>query len=106
MASNDHRHVTAPALRLDARPVEDVRAPAVSSPSSARPASGKYPNHGRERRAQLRMDEAGAPCACDDRTPCLAHAALTGRRRWLRPKNRRGGGRADRTERRPQVEMV
>jgi hypothetical protein len=32
------------------------------------------------------MDEAGAPCACDDRTPCLAHAGITGRRRWLRPK--------------------
>ena len=52
------------------------------------PALARRPvnHHGRERRAQLRRDLAGAPCACDDRTPCLAHQAISGRRRFLRPR--------------------
>jgi hypothetical protein len=63
------------------QPVEEVQAPAVSRP---RPAPGKR-HRSRERRAHLRQDVAGVPCACDDRTPCLAHAGITGRRRHVRP---------------------
>jgi hypothetical protein len=49
-------------------------------------AAGKQKNHhGRERRAQLRKDKTGEPCACSDTTPCLAHHGITGRRRFLRP---------------------
>jgi hypothetical protein len=69
--------IHAPALtRPPARPVQDIHAPAVSRPIG----------YTRERRAHLRQDEAGVPCACDDWTPCLAHAGITGRRRWLWPR--------------------
>jgi hypothetical protein len=68
------------------RPVEDVQAPALGLPGKGkRPAPGNN-HHGRERRAQLRRDKAGAPCACSpDGTPCLAHYAISGRRRFIRP---------------------
>jgi hypothetical protein len=71
------------------RPVVDVQALPLASPEEldrvlkVKPATN---HHGRERRAQLRQDAAGVPCACDDQTPCLAHAGITGRRRWLRPR--------------------
>lgn len=79
------------------RPVEDVQALPLATPEEldrVLPRTGKAQplnsrHRARERRVHLRMDKAGAPCACDDRTPCLAHAGITGRRRWLRP--RRGG---------------
>lgn len=31
----------------------------------------------RLKRQMLGMDRAGQPCACDDKTPCLAHASIT-----------------------------
>jgi hypothetical protein len=54
--------------------------------------------------AILAADRRGEPCSCSatDETPCLAHHALTGRRRWLRPRHGRGW--AGRTERRPVAE--
>jgi hypothetical protein len=71
------------------RPVEDVQAlPLADKQELDRvlPMPKPKPNHhGRERRAQLRKDQAGAPCACDDQTPCLAHYAIPGRRRHVRP---------------------
>jgi hypothetical protein len=56
-----------------------------------RPAEPRRPALARTRtdrlkRQMLGMDRAGHPCACDDKTPCLAHAGITGRRRWVRPK--------------------
>ena len=48
----------------------------------------KSGNQGRRRRHQERLDREGVPCSCgDDRDPrpCLAHAAMTGRRRHIRP---------------------
>jgi hypothetical protein len=84
-----------PAARRDARPVEDVPALLVGSTDDKGPLNtrGKFDEHKfsgshrreDERQAHYRMDKAGKPCACDDRTPCLAHAALTGRRRHVRP---------------------
>jgi hypothetical protein len=47
-----------------------------------RPALARH----REENWHLSADRRGVPCACDDRTPCLAHAAITGRRRWVRPR--------------------
>jgi hypothetical protein len=72
------------------RSVEDVQALPLASKEELdrvlpRPKK-KIQNRGRERRAQLRQDEIGAPCACSpDGTPCLAHYSITGRRRFLRP---------------------
>jgi hypothetical protein len=40
----------------------------------------------RLKRQMLGMDKTGKPCACDDKTPCLAHAGITGRRRFIRPR--------------------
>lgn len=96
-----HRWVdepTAPAARREARPVEDVQAPAVSPPPAPRPAPGRTGkalpldarHRSRERRAHLRQDAAGVLCACDDTTPCLAHAGITGRRRCSGPGDHRG----------------
>lgn len=69
------------------RPVEDVQALPLATPEELdRVLPKPRPNHGRERRAHLRQDAAGVPCACDDKTPCLAHAGITGRRRHLRPE--------------------
>lgn len=70
------------------RPVEDVLAPAVGAEHHPRPAPDKRPDTRTDRlkRVNLAMDRAGVPCACDDQTPCLAHAGITGWRRWLRPK--------------------
>jgi len=59
------------------RPAEAPR------PALARPARTRTD---RLKRQNLAMDRAGEPCACDDKTPCLAHAGITGRRRWLRPE--------------------
>jgi hypothetical protein len=41
----------------------------------------------RDRRAQFRRDKAGAPCGCGSSpgVVCLAHYALTGHRRHIRP---------------------
>lgn len=75
------------ALREElARPVEDVPLATPEELDRVLPRPKPRPNRGRERRAQLRMDQAGAPCACDDKTPCLAHAAISGRRRHVRPE--------------------
>jgi hypothetical protein len=69
------------------RPVEDVQAlPLASQEELDRVLPKPKPRHrARERRAHLRQDAAGVPCACDDQTPCLAHHDITGRRRFVRP---------------------
>jgi hypothetical protein len=62
----------------------------MSRPHQAKaPTKDKHPRTRTDRlkRQNLAMDRAGEPCACDDQTPCLAHAGITGRRRWLRPGN-------------------
>jgi hypothetical protein len=71
------------------RTVEDVQAlPLASQDELDRvlPKPKPKPNHhGRGRRAQLRMDAAGVPCKCSETTACLAHHAISGRRRFIRP---------------------
>jgi hypothetical protein len=74
-------------VRQRLRPVEDVQAlPLADTQELDKVLPKPKPNHhGRERRAQLRLDEAGAPCACSETTACLAHHGITGRRRFVRP---------------------
>jgi hypothetical protein len=46
----------------------------------------RKPVSGREHDFHMAADRRGEPCACDDKTACLAHWALSRTRRWLRPK--------------------
>jgi hypothetical protein len=85
----------APGARRDSRPVEDVPVKLIGSTDDKGPLNkrGKFDEHKfsgshhrqDERAVHLAMDKAGAPCACDDKTACLAHAAISGRRRHVRP---------------------